>query len=99
MENRVIYVVKTPQGHIHPAVIIHPKLALPLYTQPWGTHSLLAEWIQSGLNAPSYIVLSQPWRLFSKRKHLGALQFTDQVRLFKVAASTPALLQEIRNSL
>lgn len=93
----MIYVVRTPKGDAHPAVVIHPTLAFPLYRKAWGVSSPLLEWHRSGLSDPTHVVLSQPWRSFRRRKRIGDLDFADRIRMMRAAAAIPSLLCELRD--
>jgi hypothetical protein len=95
----MIHIVKTPNGDVHPAVVVSPTLAIPLYEKPWGVCSKVTGWQQAGLHRPSYAVLSQPWRSYQRRRHLGSLSFEDRVRMVQAAVARPELLPELRDTL
>ena len=94
----MIYTVNTPTGGVRPACVVNDRLALPIYTKPWGIHSRVLSWPKAGLHGPSYVVLSQPWRTFRRRKHLGTLDFADRIRMVQAAVATPSLLPELRDT-
>jgi hypothetical protein len=94
----MICLVNPPHGTLHPAVVISPTLALPLYHKEWGVSSRVANWRQAGLTSPSYVILSQPWRTFRRRRILGTLDPDDRDKLLhRAALGRPELLPELRD--
>ena len=96
----MIYLVNPEYGGVHPALVVHPDLAIPIYSRGWGVSSSIQNWRKAGLHNPSHAILSQPWRKFRRRRHIGALDLDDRVRLVQRAAlGRPELLPELRDTL
>lgn len=92
----MIYIVNPPSGTVHPALVVAPNLAFPIYDEPWGACISITNPAKAGLHRPSHIVISQPWRSFRKRRHLGDLDIEDRMRVRRIVNHyNPSLRSEM----
>jgi|DEB0MinimDraft_3_1074331.scaffolds.fasta_scaffold01232_10 hypothetical protein len=92
----MIYIVNTPSNTVRPALVLSQRLALPIYDEPWGTSIPITNLEPTGLDRQSFIVLSQTWHTFRKKRHIGTLDVEDRHRLRRaVNTYKPALRSEM----
>lgn len=93
----MIYIALPPgNGNPHPAIVLNPNLAIPIYEKPWGIACPIVAWKLAGLHKPSYAVLSQPWTSFKLRRKIGVLELEDRFRLLRTSTCVPSLREDIQ---
>lgn len=75
----------------HPAVVVGPDLAIPLYAKRWGVAVPIVAWKLANLERECFAILSQPWRDFKIRKHIGTLGYEDRLRIYRATSVLPEL--------